>query len=144
MNEKTSLIMDIEFSRAFIIAAIESGKVKITDNYPLSEFKLLVDFRATNRLKPLALEMALFFDSVDLSGLPPGIDIKPLQRDEIVRIGFPVAGLEGSTTVPPTFVEYCKTWIIDSALRRTNSLLRAMGCPNGNYRAMSLALDCEP
>lgn len=148
MSEKTSLIMDIEFSRAFISAAIESGKAKIIDDTPLSKLnvkgglsKFLVDFRATNRLKPLALEMALFFDIVDLSGLPHAIDIEQLEREQIVRLGFSAGGIRGWTTVPPTFVEDCKTWMIHATLRRTNSLLRALEIPSVRYRVMSLAID---
>ena len=150
MTQHPSVILDADYSHAFLGAALESGKAKIDDrtlqklHIKGDPSRFLVGYRATNRLKARALEMALIFDKVHLFDIPPAIEIEMLKREEIIGMiwgpGYE-SSLAGYSIVPAKFVPLAKSWMVRSALRRVNILLKSLGYQPVSYSAMSLSFD---
>ena len=148
MKSDSSLSMDIQYSRAFIGAAIEAGKAKVVDEWQdlaaakdINFSKFLVAYRSTNKLKTTALEMALIFNKVHLFGVPSGIDLRGLERDQIVgSVMTEGQRLEGAE-VPIEFTQFAKPWLIRPIFSEVKRFCRNLQGPLISYRMVSYAYD---
>lgn len=152
MKTDNSIMMDMDYSRALLGSALETGMANIIDpEGNLNSFNIkgdaarsLVNHRATRKLRSAALQMALLFDKVDLTGVHPYISTEPLKREGLVRASFNLAVAMPDGTggdIPARFVWESKSWLLRPALRRVNYTLRWARLDQVTYRTMSWAFD---